>query len=208
MIQGESLVVDIVYNYNYINTGSLGYHSSDKRSLACSELNMFGLEFMIPNSSCLIHMQCISILIRTRERERKRERGGRRLEKILPGKCYIFSTFYHWISPTMNSTAKELWKICSNKIWKHKKAKKKKFKVHNLFGISPQTLFLSLCPHIAFYICDIFVILESLALCLRRTKTFYVLSLLFFIFFFLSFIFLLWIKDNRVKHFICTVACI
>lgn len=156
-IQGESLVVAIVYNYNYINTRRLGHHSLDKRSLTCSELNMFGLEFMIPNSSCLIHMQCISILTETRERER--ETWKKTTWEILH-----FSTFYHWISPTMNSSAKELWKICSNKIWKHKKRKKR---------YSKSTIYSEFCLKHSFYLSaltllSIFVIFLSywnLSLC-------------------------------------------
>lgn len=150
---------------------------------------MFGLEFMIPNSSCLIHMQCISI--------ESAERGKPLKRTDYLGNASFFSYHLQLDFSTMNCSAKERWKICLNKICTSsttQKYREKIFKARNLFRILPQTWkntknTLSLTTHIASNSSDFFV-MKSIALCLRWTNTLlsclqFVLYPLFLLVFFL-----------------------
>lgn len=152
---------------------------------------MFGLEFMIPNSSCLIHMQCISI--ESAERGKPLKRTG------YLGNASFLSYHLQLDFSTMNCSAKERWKICLNKICASlttKKYREKIFKVRNLFRILPQTWKntkerLYLLPLTLLPILVIFIVMKSIALCLRWTNTLlsclqFVLYPLFLLVFFLS----------------------
>lgn len=169
---------------------------------------MFGLEFMIPNSSCLIHMQCISI--------ESAERGKPLKRTDYLGNASFFSYHLQLDFSTMNCSAKERWKICLNKICASsttKKYREKIFKVRNLFRILPQTwkntkerlylLPLTLLPILVIFLS------WNLSLCAYAELTHFVeLLTICTLSSFSSRIFplLLWIKDNRVKHFIWAVS--
>lgn len=135
--------------------------------------------------------------------------------------------FFHHLPldfSTMNCNAKELWRICLNKICASstKKSREKIFKVHNLFRILPQTwmntierLYLSPLTLLSIPVIPvIFLSYWNLLLCACAELSHFYSCLQFGFYRFCSsisfssyFLFPFFaVKDNRVKHFICAVS--
>lgn len=155
-------------------------------------------------------MQCIWI--------ESAERGKPLKRTDYLGNASFFSYHLQLDFSTMNCSAKERWKICLNKICASsttKKYREKIFKVRNLYRILPQTwkntkerlylLPLTLLPILVIFLS------WNLSLCAYAELTHFVeLLTICTLSSFSSRIFplLLWIKDNRVKHFIWAVSVV